>query len=797
MKRYPIRSKVQRMVLAISFAALVITSAAGIISMLLIRSDSEKALIQQTEQNLRTITTSKAELADSELGKYSDYVQNFADYIHDLYENPSGYVPHEVLPPKEENAGVFIIQRTLRDKNTSIDSVKDELFLLGNLEQVWAPVLMSNKGVITTIYAGTESGFLASYDDQSDLSAENGRDTYYDYSGSAWYTRAKETGRVCFTDIYQDSYGRGMMISCAAPFYDAGNNFSGVVCMDILISDLHKAIVDIDIGENSFAFLVDGAGKIISPSGRDMTLDNSAAVDILAGKTGVSLADDDIYYAYTPIKSTGWKFCVRIPESVILFPVHLMDQNVVFTIILFLAAFVIIILIVAFVARKFSKRLTTPIIALGHDAEEISAGNLDHRAEIHSNDEIGDLAKNFNDMAASLKDYIKNLAAVTAEKERIGAELNVATQIQADMLPRIMPPYSDNEAFDLYASMNPAKEVGGDFYDFFLIDDNHLAMVMADVSGKGVPAALFMVIAKTLIKNRAMMGGTPGEILAYVNNQLCEGNEAELFVTVWLGILDLSTGTVKVSNAGHEYPAICRAGGKYELMITKHSPALATMEGLKFREHEFVLNPGDDLYIYTDGVPEATNIHDELYGTDRMLAALNATTNDTSSKVLAAVKKSVDDFTGEAPQFDDITMLCLQYFGKPETLTIDAKTERLDDVLDFVDARLEGWECPMKTITQINIAVEEIFVNIAHYAYAGGEGEAAIGIRRLGDEAEIIFTDSGTPYNPLEREDPDVTLSAEERQIGGLGIYIVKKSMDAVSYKYSSNKNILTIRKRI
>jgi sigma-B regulation protein RsbU (phosphoserine phosphatase) len=187
---------------------------------------------------------------------------------------------------------------------------------------------------------------------------------------------------------------------------------------------------------------------------------------------------------------------------------------------------------------------------------------------------------------------------------------------------------------------------------------------MADVSGKGVPAALFMVIAKTLIKTRSQMGGTPSEILADVNRQLCEGNEADLFVTVWIGILDVSTGHVAASNAGHEYPAIYRAGGGYELFKTKQSPAVATMEGLKFRQSEFDLNPGDNLYIYTDGVAEATNSDDELYGTDRMIDALNQTIGMSAKDITLSMKKSVDDFTGDAPQFDDITMLSLRYFGK-------------------------------------------------------------------------------------------------------------------------------------
>ena len=838
MKRKPIRLKVQNMVLAISITALIIASAVGIISMVRIQDDSERALISQMEQNLRNIATNKADLADSELDKFSSYVANFASYISGLYKNPSGYVSHDVPTPKEKDTGKLVIQRTLRDKAIQSQDVEQEIYLLGNVEQVWKPVMTANSA-ITVMYLGTESGLMVGYDDRPDLSAENGNEVYYDYSKSAWYNKAKETGHVCFTDLYMDIYNRGLMITCAAPFYDADNNFAGVVGMDILISDLYKAIIELDLGEGAYAFLVDGNGNIINndktsattePLEQENGISPFVVSEILAGKTGVSLAAgeshyaytsgkssnfmggsigvtaDNIYFAYTPIRTTGWKFCVRIPEKVILDPVRSIQRNVIFTIVLFFAAFLIIVAIVAVVSRKFSKKLTEPIIELSNDVKEISGGNFDYRAQIRDNDEIGDLAKSFNYMAMSLKDYIHDLAVVTAERERIGAELNVATQIQADMLPRIFPPFPERKEFEIYATMTPAKEVGGDFYDFFLIDHDHLGLVMADVSGKGVPAALFMVIAKTLIKNRAMMGGTPSGILQYVNNQLCEGNDAELFVTVWLGILEISTGRVIAANAGHEYPALKRADGKFMLMKTKHSPAVATMENMKFRENEFFMKPGDMLYIYTDGVAEATNSDEKLYGTDRMIDALNKNADLSVNEILANIKRDVDEFTGDAPQFDDITMLGIKYFGgevkkmgAANRLDISAEVKNLDDVLAFVDEQLERYGCSPKIQMQIDIAVEEIFVNIANYAYNPDVGPAEIRIETQEDPLSVMitFTDGGVPYDPLKKPDPDVTLPAEERQIGGLGIYMVKKSMDAISYEYKDGKNILTLKKNL
>ncbi|MCR4640635.1 MAG: PP2C family protein-serine/threonine phosphatase [Lachnospiraceae bacterium] len=279
-------------------------------------------------------------------------------------------------------------------------------------------------------------------------------------------------------------------------------------------------------------------------------------------------------------------------------------------------------------------------------------------------DELTSLSNEFADMIVELRDYMEFLKEVTAEKERIGAELSVATQIQADMLPRIFPAFPERDEFDIYATMDPAKEVGGDFYDFFLIDDDHLVIVVADVSGKGVPAALFMVIAKSLIKNRMQMGEAPGEALANVNNQLLEGNEAGLFVTVWMAVIDLNTGHAIAVNAGHEKPAIRRKGGQYELIRSKHSPAVATLEGMRYRETEFDLEPGDFLYQYSDGVPEATNKNDELFTTDRMLEALNKNPDAEPEEQLRNVRIAINEFVGDAPQFDDITMLGLHFYGK-------------------------------------------------------------------------------------------------------------------------------------
>ena len=249
------------------------------------------------------------------------------------------------------------------------------------------------------------------------------------------------------------------------------------------------------------------------------------------------------------------------------------------------------------------------------------------------------------------------------ENARIETELTMASSIQADMLPNIYPAFPDRPEFDIYATMEPAKEVGGDFYDFFLVDDDHLCMVMADVSGKGVPAALFMMASKIILANNAMMGKTPAQILTDTNAAICSNNREEMFVTVWLGILEISTGKLTAANAGHEYPVLMQAGGKFELIKDKHGFVIGGMDGVKYKEYELQLIPGSKLFLYTDGVPEATNAKNELFGKDRMLATLNENINASPDEMLKNIRYAVDGFVKDAEQFDDLTMLGMEYKG--------------------------------------------------------------------------------------------------------------------------------------
>ena len=322
-------------------------------------------------------------------------------------------------------------------------------------------------------------------------------------------------------------------------------------------------------------------------------------------------------------------------------------------------------------ARRIDRTMVKPITTIAEAAQEYTGKRQSgamvtdcfKRLDIHTGDEIENLKLVMADMEESINDYLENLTRVTAEKERIGAELSLATNIQASMLPHIFPAFPTRSEFDIYASMDPAKEVGGDFYDYFLIDEDHLCMVIADVSGKGVPAALFMMASKIILQSVAMMGYSPAEILRRANNTICSNNEAEMFVTVWLGILEISTGKLTAANAGHEFPALREPSGAFELYKDKHGFVIGGMEGVRYKEYEIQLHPGSKLFVYTDGVAEATSAEKELYGTERMIDALNVDPDAAPQQILRNVRSSVDGFVKDAEQFDDLTMLCVEYKG--------------------------------------------------------------------------------------------------------------------------------------
>ena len=506
--------------------------------------------------------------------------------------------------------------------------------------------------------------------------------------------------------------------------------------------------------------------------------------DVVDGKTDTS---ESYMYVFKFVE--GYCIIAAMPEAEAVFMRDASLYTSIFMqVIIFATLFVFIYILIKRVIINNLQKIND---TLGR----ITQGDLNVTVDVRSSREFSSLSDDINSTVSTLKRYIAEAAA------RIDKELEYAKQIQLSALPTNFP---EDEDYNVYAQMIAAKEVGGDFYDFYKLNDTTVAFLAADVSGKGIPAAMFMMTAKTIIKDLAESGMAVNDIFTKANEKLCENNESGMFVTAWMGILDLTSGNLQYANAGHNPPLLKRADGSFEYLKTRAGFVLAGMEGVRYRIGEITLCRGDRLFLYTDGVTEATNTENNLYGEERLLNFMNQHATMEAVALLPALKNHIDEFVGEAPQFDDITMLMFDY--KPEeggvhmvSQTFPAKVEALSDVLGFVDLTLEGYECPMKIQTAVCVAIEEVFVNVAHYAYGEGEGDMtlAIGFDEKSRNITFRMTDQGTPFDPLAKSDPDITLSAEDREIGGLGIFIAKKTMDTIAYAHKNGENILTMVKKI
>lgn len=402
---------------------------------------------------------------------------------------------------------------------------------------------------------------------------------------------------------------------------------------------------------------------------------------------------------------------------------------------------------------------------------------------------------------------IYDASILIKENERIENELQIASEIQINECPNDFPAFPDRKEFDIYATMVPAKEVGGDFYDYYMIDDNHLAVIMADVSGKGVPAALNMVKAKILLKGIALYTNNPAKVLDLLNDGFIDNNKFDMFVTVWLGILEISSGKLKFANAGHEDIIIYKEKTGYSLYETKHGVPIGAVSDYEYKNNEILLDKGDKVFLYTDGVVDLLNIENEQYGINNLLKVLNKKNNKSAQEIIESVKLDLDNYSKYCDQFDDITMLCLE-MRDDENVKDDTKlhlkgrfradVKEVNHVFDYFTETIAE-VIGIDRIQKYYIVIDEIFSNIVKYGFEEESQENYISIDLYMDlikrHIKIIFEDEGIPFNPLEKEDPNIKLSSKDREEGGLGIYIVKKMMDNISYEYKDNKNILVLEK--
>lgn len=799
--------------------------------------DAEQALETQAQRQLLTLATEKAGYIELLFENVAESLHGIAYAAEDIYSNPDQYPDRSVKLPKPESRELAAqILHSERITKENEDLYKTELSKLANIQDLLVQYNRNND-MISSTYVATKTGWMiqADYIPYSKYVEGSSEPLPYEADTRQWYQRAQEAeeGDIVYTDVIEDAHGGGDCIVCAQPVYHDGE-IVAVAGVGSYLTVVKDVVIQTAIGESGYAFLVNQYGQImVSPKEEGETAANtSEGTDVrnssnerFAGnvqkmvqrESGVDQLELDgkqKYIAYMPLKGVNWSFVAVIDEDEVL-ELAKDSQNTIigmkksanhemaeqFKILnwKFLLSGLLLVIMTVTLSMYFARRLTKPLLRLKEDVSTIGQGNLDYQIDIHTGDEIEELAASFNQMKKELKNYIASLNQITAEKERIGAELDVAQKIQKDMLPQIFPAFPGRRDFDIYADMQPAKEVGGDFYDFFLVDDRHLAIVIADVSGKGVPAALFMVIAKTLIKNHMQSGETPQQVFYHVNNQLCENNEAGMFVTAWLGLYDFEREVMTCVNAGHNPPVIIDKDDTITFYNQPSGFVLAGFENFEYEQYELPVKAGTKIFVYTDGVTEANNEKEELFGEERLKNSIGSHAAENPQSMVKHVKNEVFSYMGEAAQFDDVTMLCLEIknsYKWEETIAVDEAM--LSTVTEHVETFLEKQCADKRAQTQIAIAIDEICSNVLYYAYPDGNGTLEISLEMLDDSmVKICFKDYGVKYNPLEKEDPDVELLAEEREIGGLGIFMVKNLMDRVEYEYRENKNCLTIYKKI
>ena len=566
---------------------------------------------------------------------------------------------------------LFTINSDVNDND-----IKDELAMLGGIQRILKSV--KREDIPGNIYYSTESGIIIfdDYSENYDVLKE------LDVKNRDWYKEAVESKDIYWSDAYIDTDTGNKILTCAMPIHDANNNIKGVVSIDIFVDEFFEKIInDVgDVGEYVFmmnsdrTFIIGSEQKNISDLLNEEQVEqvydyitNNVGSPIIVGDkymaSGIVTDRSNLFIgALIPVEALS-EHANNIGERILATNAKISDSMnskanilIVFSVVIF--AFSIIVSIIVF--NKLTKSIVKPISVLSEGAKKIGEGDLYYKIDLDTNDELSDLADSFNNMTGELNKYIKELTSVMMDKERLETELDVAKRIQVSMLPTKFPNY---EEFDIIASMTPAKKVGGDFYDFFFIDEEHLAFNIADVSGKGVPAALFMGKAKALIKDSLKFTGDPSKALFVVNNQLCEDNDEGMFVTAFAGVLNIKTGELVYANAGHNPPLVySKENEQYEYIKPKANFILAAMSNPRYKNESITLKKGERIFCYTDGVTEAMDISNSLYSEDRLLKTLNSeeVKNKSIQEVLEYVKNDIDKFSSGVQQADDITMLSIE-----------------------------------------------------------------------------------------------------------------------------------------
>ena len=666
--------------------------------------NSSRLLISQRQEELVHIAQDNAAIINHRMLDISRSVQGVAREAEEIERYPQRFLPQEVNIPTPANYRSLYLYLQYGPE-VSPEAYQKHISMMANIGDLLARTIESND-MAESVFITAKDNFTLSVDaprvlaeDKSDIPKP-----HYDAVGSDWYKRAAGKDGLVFTPVRRFMFNKKLGMFCSVPYYGTDGRLAGVACMQTSLDNLRHILKETNLHDEGFCFVTDNRGYVILSSqenaaGKERELevniqndlrqsDNATLAltirEMVAGGNGVrqtQVDGKDYYIAFAPIESTGWSFAAAFAADDVIAPAlqnkagiaqvtkektSLMQQKM--SLIIFLMVVFIAVLLVVFIysGRKLSRQFVAPIHELADGVREITSGNLSKKVEIRTGDEIEHLAVCFNAMTDELQTYMKNLTAATAEKERIATELSVARDIQLGALPQEF--LQDKKSIQLYAAMFAAKEVGGDFYDFYMLDENHLVLAMADVSGKGVPAALFMMRAKTTLKNLVLMARVPDDfaaVMTLANQELCQDNEEMMFVTVFLAQLDLTTGELIYVNGGHNPPLVSHDGRYSYIREERRQPALGALEEAAYEAHRLRLAPGEKLFLYTDGVTEAMDTQKRFYSEERLQQTLDRIDREADvQEILTAVRHDIAVHAEGAEQSDDITMLGLMYCGK-------------------------------------------------------------------------------------------------------------------------------------
>ncbi len=623
--------------------------------------------------------------------------------------------------------------------------------------------------------------------------------TSYDYQQRIWYKQLinklkKERGIVWSTPYYDHFQKDKLVITAGAGIYDRHGRLLGLSSIDWQVSELQKYIDMLKPTENSFILVGDKTSNcIIFSTDKYLNNENLTGKSIAnvpwfnpaKGEVSEFRYHDVDYISYMKELDNGMFFVTNVPQH------ELFRKDAVKLLTLFAMLIIISTILTILLYIFLQKNILMPINKLTEIANKIGEGKTAIDIHIDKPEEFAHLSDTFNNMA-------KNIEAISVEKEHINSELSIAKAIQLSSLPDFSKNKDSYKNFDIYASMQPAKEVGGDFYDGYFIDKDNYMFLIADVSGKGIPAALFMMTVKTLISNLSEIGYKPDILFRSINKKLCQNNKQGFFVTLLASIVNLKTGIITFINCGHNQPLLKR-NGRFEYLNFEPNLVLGAFEDFDFQTTELKLQKDDIIFAYTDGITEAFGENGEMYGETRLQDFLNNLETNDLETLSSELKNNVKEYMGKAPQSDDITMISFKYTPTDEEtndtryFNEPAVTDNYKKFYNWLHENCDKWNISDELKNKLDMCSEELYANITFYAYPNEPGNIYVEMTKSENDISLEFQDNGQPYNPLEKEDPDITLSAEERQLGGLGIYMVKNMADEVVYKFSDNKNILTL----